>query len=140
MRELTRLLSTKSTILYLPPKGTDGFERNEVSGGKASHPCPRQVQTPNFSDVTFCLHQECVYLILYNTSKKSISISGIHTEMPAQHFRQVREPPVFQHLLESDSYLLHPVRYEPTTPGIFWSGLSVPTGSSRLTSRSLHGV
>jgi hypothetical protein len=37
--ELTRLLKTKSTILYRPPNGTDGLERNTVSG-KSRSPLP----------------------------------------------------------------------------------------------------
>src|SRR4030042_5133200 len=39
MCEFTRLLRTKSTILYLPPNGTDGFERNAVNG-KSLSPLP----------------------------------------------------------------------------------------------------
>jgi hypothetical protein len=39
MCELIRLLKTKSTIRYLPPKGTDGFERKAVRG-KSLSPFP----------------------------------------------------------------------------------------------------
>jgi hypothetical protein len=37
--ELTRLLRTKSTIRYRPPKGTEGLDRNTVKG-KSLSPFP----------------------------------------------------------------------------------------------------
>src|SRR5688572_1598408 len=48
--ELTKLDSTKSTMRYLPPKGTAGLPRSLVSGDKRS-PFPPAMMMPNTFDL-----------------------------------------------------------------------------------------
>jgi hypothetical protein len=60
MCELIRLLKTKSTIRYLPPKGTDGFERKAVRGKSLSPFPPASTNARVFGyaitpPVTLCL-------------------------------------------------------------------------------------